>query len=138
MSDRSKTLVCRPVHGFSLYATWLDTVPSRIVRYEVVLPSGGLLPFGRNFLGQALKTFHAWTGVWFWFATDYQLYPVLKDNSSNEAMRYAIAGPNGQIFEFGGITDGLDEAISEFKRLTGVDIIAHDARAEADMPAFAS
>ena len=73
MSNHVKTLLCRPVYGFSLYAAWSDTEPPQIVRYEILLPSGAVLPFRRAALGAALKTFHVSTDVWFWFTAGYRL-----------------------------------------------------------------
>jgi hypothetical protein len=122
-----KTLVCRPVHGFSLFTVWSDTKPPRIVRYDLVFPGGALIPFSRDSLGAALKTFHASTDVWFWFSPPYRLYPVFADDTSDQVQFYAIAGPDGQAFKSNAFPDGLNDALKEFERLTGVDITAEDA-----------
>ena len=130
MDNPVKTLVCRPVYGFSLYAVWSDKEPSQIVRYEILLPSGAVLPFRRAALGAALKTFHASTDVWFWFIAGYRLYPVFKNDQSEKVLLYTIASQNGPVFESNGSPDGLLEALIEFERLTGVDIMTGDALAE--------
>jgi hypothetical protein len=135
MSELVKTCVCRLVHGFSLYAVWSDATPSRLVKYELTLPSGGILPFRRDSLGAALKTFHASTDVWFWFAPRYQLYPVFKDEKSDEILQYSISGPDGKVFESSSPPDGLIDALIVFERLTGVDITADNALlAKPDQP----
>lgn len=126
MSNPVRTLVCRPVYGFTLYAIWSDATHSAIVRYEIALPSGGVLPFSRDSLAPALITFHACTNAWFWFAGDYRLYPIFKDEQSDEAVGYAISGLNGQVFESRGSSDALQAALVEFERLTGTNITADD------------
>jgi hypothetical protein len=41
--------------------------------------------------------------------------------------KVSISGPDGQVFESSALPDGLDEALQEFERLTGVDITDEDA-----------
>lgn len=130
MRNLVKTLVCRPVYGFTLNAAWSDTEPPQIVRYEILLPSGAVLPFRRAALGAALKTFHVSTDVWFWFTRGYRLCPVFKDDQSDTVLSYTITGQTGQVFESSGSPDGLLEALTEFEQVTGVDITADDAMAE--------
>ena len=132
MSDPAKTLICRPVYGFSLYAVWSNAEPSKIVRYEIALPSTAILPFRGDALAAALKTFHISTDVLLWFAAPYELYPVFRGGDSNEVLHYVIFGPGQAVFESGPLPGGLLEALTVFELLTGVDIM--DDHAMVDHP----
>jgi hypothetical protein len=112
--------------GLALYSVWADAIPPRLLKYEIELPSGGLLPFPSDALEAALKTFHASTDVWVWFSSRYRLYPIFPADDSNEVSRYAIAGPDGEVFRSCEMPDGLVDARIVFERLTGVDVTAND------------
>jgi hypothetical protein len=116
--------------GLALYSVWADATPPRLLKYEIELPSGGLFPFPSDALEAALeaalKTFHVSTDVWVWFSSRYRLYPIFLTDDSNEVSRYAIAGPDGQVFRSCEMPDGLVDARIVFERLTGVDVTAND------------
>lgn len=122
------------MYGFSLYSVWADATPPHLSKYEIELPSGGLLPFPKDALAAALKTFHASTDVWVWFSSRYRLYPIFLADDSNEVSHYAIAGPDGEVFRSCEMPGGLVDALIVFERLTGVDVTAEDAVLEADEP----